>query len=68
MSLKALHIVFVSSSILLCFFLGGWLVVEYKRTQDVTDIIFGILSWLAGLTLIWYAKAILRKLKRISFL
>jgi hypothetical protein len=68
MSLKALHIFFVSASILLCFFLGGWLLVEYKRTRDATDILFGVLSWLAALALIWYAKAILRKLKQISYL
>jgi DNA-binding transcriptional regulator of glucitol operon len=68
MSLKAAHILFVSTSILLCFFLGGWLVAEYKRTQDATDLVFGILSWLLAFTLIWYAKAILRKLKQISYL
>ena len=68
MSLKAFHILIVSTSILLCFYLGGWLMMEYKRTGDVTDIIFGILSWLLAITLIWYAKAILRKLKQISYL
>jgi hypothetical protein len=68
MSLKALHIVFITTSILLSFFLGGWLMVEYKRTHEVTDIIFGVLSWVAAFLLIWYAKAILRKLRQISYL
>jgi len=68
MSLKALHIFFVTTSILLCFFLGGWLITEYKRTQDGSDVIFAVVSWLTALTLIWYAKAILRKLRQISFL
>jgi hypothetical protein len=68
MSLKALHIVFVSASILLCFFLGGWLVVEFKRTRETADIIFGVVSWLLAFTLIYYAKAILRKLRQISYL
>jgi DNA-binding transcriptional regulator of glucitol operon len=68
MSLKALHIVFVTSSILLCFFLGGWLMENYQRSKDVTDIIFGVISWLVACTLIWYAKAILRKLRQISYL
>jgi hypothetical protein len=68
MSLKALHIFFVTSSILLCFFLGGWLIVESKRTHDGSDVAFGVLSWLAALSLIWYAKAILRKLRQISYL
>jgi hypothetical protein len=68
MSLKALHIFFITTSILLSFFLGGWLWVEYRRTGEVTDIFFGILSWVAAFLLIWYAKAILRKLRQISYL
>jgi hypothetical protein len=68
MSLKTMHILFISSSILLAFFVGGWLMNDYHRTKDASEIVFAIFSWLAGLTLIWYAKAILRKLRQISFL
>jgi DNA-binding transcriptional regulator of glucitol operon len=68
MSLKAVHIVFISCSILLAFFLGGWLWHDYARTRDHTEAVCGVVSCLAGLVLIVYAKAILRKLRQISFL
>ena len=68
MSLKAVHIVFISCSILLAFFLGGWLWHDYTVTKDRTEIVIGAFSCLCGLLLIVYAKAILRKLRQISFL
>jgi len=68
MSLKAFHIVFVAASILLAFFFGAWLFRDYSRTGEQLELIFGIVSVLAGLGLIWYGKSVLRKLKHISYL
>jgi hypothetical protein len=68
MSLKAVHIVFITCSILLSFFFGGWLWHDYAATKDRTEAVFGALSCLTGVVLIVYAKAILRKLRQISFL
>jgi hypothetical protein len=68
MSLKAVHIVFISCSILLAFFLGGWLWHDYAMTKDRTEAVIGTVSCLSGLLLIAYAKAILRKLRQISYL
>lgn len=68
MSLKAVHIVFITCSILLAFFLGGWLWHDYAATHDRTEAVIGSISCLSGLLLIIYAKAILRKLRQISFL
>jgi DNA-binding transcriptional regulator of glucitol operon len=68
MSLKAVHIFFITCSILLSFFLGGWLWHDYGRTQDHMEAVMGVVSVLSGFVLILYAKAILRKLRQISFL
>jgi len=68
MSLKAFHIVFVAASILLAFFFGAWLLHSYASSGEKLELIFGILSVLAGFGLIWYGKIVLRKLKHISYL
>jgi len=68
MSLKAVHLVFVTCSITLAFCFGGWLLHDYSVTNDRVEMGIGIASCLTGATLIVYAKAILRKLRQISFL
>ena len=68
MSLKAFHIVFVTASILLAFGFGIWSFFTYKDQGAIGDLIYGVGSSLAGIALMIYAKAILRKLKNISYL
>ena len=68
MSLKAFHIVFVTASILLAFGFGIWSFLDYQDQGAKADLIYGIGSALAGIALLIYAKAVLRKLKNISYL
>jgi hypothetical protein len=68
MSLKAFHIVFVTSVVLLAFFFGGWLLDSYHDSGQPGQLLGGIASILAGLGMIWYGRAVLRKLKHISYL
>ncbi len=68
MSLKALHIVFIASSILLAFFFGGWSVNHYFHGGSGVDLLFAGGSFLSGFLLLAYARVILRKLKDISYL
>jgi hypothetical protein len=68
MSLKAFHIVFVTMSVLLAFFSGAWLLYEYTSDRASSQLFGAILSFLGGVGLIWYGKAVLRKLKHISYL
>lgn len=63
-----MHIVFITCSILLAFFVGGWLWHDYATTRDHTEAVCGAVSCLSGVVLIVYAKAILRKLRQISSL
>ena len=68
MSLKALHIVFIVASIVLAFGFGAWSLNEYAQDGARSNLWFGIGSILAGVLLIVYSKAMLRKLKDISYL
>jgi len=69
MSLKAFHIVFIFTSILLTFLFAAWSFTSYFRDQGpVLHLIFGIGSSIAAIVLIWYSKYVLKKLKDISYL
>lgn len=68
MSLKSFHIVFVAVSTLLAFFFAGWLLNNYLATKAIGALLGAIASAAAGIGLIWYGKAVLRKLKQISYL
>jgi hypothetical protein len=68
MSLKAFHIVFIAMSILLSFFCGVWLLHEYASSHHAAFLAAAILFLVAGASLIWYGKSVLRKLKHISYL
>lgn len=68
MSLKALHIVFVTASVLMAFGIGGWSFDQYHQQGALSDLYFGI-GWIVfGLGMIVYGKMVLKKLKNISFL
>jgi hypothetical protein len=48
--------------------LGGWLWNDYASTKDVTEAVIASVSTLSGILLMIYAKAILKKLRQISYL
>lgn len=68
MSLKAIHIIFITCSTLLAFGFGAWELNRYSTTQSVGDMTLGVLSLVSGVGLIWYGKYFLKKLKNISYL
>lgn len=68
MSLKALHIVFVVASIVLALGFGAWSLNEFAHGGTRSHLWYGIGSLLVGLLLIIYSKAMLKKLKDISYL
>ncbi len=68
MSLKAFHIVFIAASTLLAFGFGAWWLVQFFTDGKLLDLLFGILSALAGAALIFYGRYFLKKLKDISYL
>ena len=68
MSLKALHIVFIVASIVLALGFGAWSLNEYFHGAAKFNLYFGIGSLIAGIGLIFYCRAVLRKMKDISYL
>lgn len=68
MSLKALHIVFIVASIILALGFGAWSLNEYSDGAARMNLWFGIGSLVVGVALIFYCRAVLRKLKDISYL
>lgn len=69
MSLKAFHLVFIASSILLAFGIGGWSLWQYSHDHDRTlNLVFGVVSVLTGMALGVYGRYFLKKLKHISYL
>ncbi len=68
MSLKALHIVFIVASIVLALGFGAWSLNEYSDGAARSSLYFGIGSLVSGVALIFYCRAVLRKLKDISYL
>lgn len=68
MSLKAFHVLFVLSSILLCFGFGGWAIHDRVHGGNLFEFVLGLVSLACGLALILYFKAVLKKLRHISYL
>lgn len=66
MSLKAFHIVFVVSTILLCFGFGAWAIYDRLQGGGAVEFVLGLLALAGGLAMIVYFKAVLKKLRDIS--
>jgi len=68
MSLKALHIVFIVASIVLALGFGAWALNEFAHDGPRSYLWFGLGSCVIGIVLIFYCRAVLKKLKDISYL
>jgi len=68
MSLKAIHVVFIVASIMLALAFGAWAVKEYLDGGPRDYIWYGAGSLAAGLGLVFYLRAVLKKLKNVSYL
>lgn len=67
MSLKAFHVVFITSAFLLAVFLGGWCLYEFSRGGRMVDLLLGLLSLAGSVGLIVYGRYFLKKLKNIDY-
>ncbi len=68
MSLKALHIVFIAASTLLVVGLGVWQLVRFFDAGATGALVWGLCGLGAGVLLVVYGMAFLKKLKKISML
>ncbi len=68
MSLKAFHIVFVASSVLLMLGMAAWCFGRYQSSGSIVDLAWTGVAIVAALGLVAYGRYFLRKLQHISFL
>ncbi|HEX5220781.1 MAG TPA: hypothetical protein VFZ59_14525 [Verrucomicrobiae bacterium] len=69
MSLKAFHVIFITSSSLMLFGFGAWMLRAYRGPEGVTgDLAWAVAAIVAGLSLLVYEGFFLRKLKNVSYL
>jgi len=68
MSLKAFHVLFVSVCTVFCVGFGVWAIFDYRESGEKASLIWGVLSLLAAVALVWYGRWFLRKLKGVSYL
>ena len=68
MSLKAIHLVFITASIVLAIGLSVWGFTQYDQSKSTVDLSYGIGSIGAAAGLILYGRYFLKKLKHISYL
>ena len=68
MSLKAFHLIFIIASIALAFGFAAWLAKNYFAQGNVMNLIGAVLSFAAGVGLIFYERYFLKKTKNVSYL
>lgn len=68
MSLKAFHLVFIIASIVLAIGFGIWAAVAFFRGGGVANLIIALVSFGAGVGLVFYERYFLKKTKNISYL
>lgn len=69
MSLKAVHLVFVTALAALAVFLGVWSLRDYRAPQGtVGDLVSGGVAFAVAVAVLAYGRYVLKKLKNESFL
>lgn len=68
MSLKSVHLFFVTILTALCFGLTVWKAHDYLSYNSISDLLFAGSSFLVGCLVIWYGRRIYRKLAAFSYL
>lgn len=67
MSLKAFHILFLISAVVLSIGFGVYSILHHADGAPQSYLIMGIISSVMGVALAIYSRFILRKLKHVSF-
>ena len=66
MSLKSFHIFFIVVSTLTTFGFGIWSLLESRRTGQTSDVVLGIVSLAASVSLVIYGLRFFKKLKQMG--
>ncbi|HYE33141.1 MAG TPA: hypothetical protein VEH27_17065 [Methylomirabilota bacterium] len=69
MSLKAIHVLFVTASTALALFFGVWGVMKFMSpTGTIAHLLYAFLALGGAIALLVYGRNFLRKMKHISYL
>lgn len=68
MSLKAVHLIFVTVLSSLCFGTGVWKLRHFRADGLTADLAWGIAALLTGVAVLIYGRYFLKKLKKFSYL
>jgi hypothetical protein len=66
MSLRAFHLLFIVMSVILTAFFAAWAFGEYRAGQSLAYAVTAVASLAAGIGLIVYLAAFMKKTKRLS--
>ena len=69
MSLKAFHVIFITAASALAFGFGVWMLRAYRSPEGQnSDLVWAVVSLIAGVGLLVYEGFFLKKLKNVSYL
>ena len=69
MSLKAFHLIFITTAVILAFGCTAWGLMHFFSAGGRTwELVFGLGSFALGIGLIFYERYFLKKLKRVNYL
>lgn len=54
------------ASIAMSFLVGVWGVLDYRRTENMTNLLIGVGFFVAGVVLIFYSSWFVRKMRMLS--
>ena len=66
MSLRAFHMLFIALSVVLAAFFAAWAFGQYRTEQQFSYAISAVVSLAAGIGLVVYGAAFLKKTRRLS--
>ena len=65
MSLKSFHVVFIIISSLFMVYFSYWSITNWMNYKDVNYMIYGVLSFVSFILLLFYSKKFVKKYKGI---
>ena len=66
MSLRAFHVLFIALSVILTAFFAAWAFGQYQAESAIGYVVAAVASMAAGIGLVIYGVAFLKKTKRFS--
>lgn len=65
MSLKFVHVFFISISVILAFGFAFWGLRQYQASPEPVNLVLSVSAFVAGAALLFYLASFLKKMKRL---